>query len=123
MSKQNAIEKLQKKAAQLLLMANRINLLPDNLPELAEVGAQETYLTIDLPFDLSLLKQTRKALGKDWQFNHSFNADDGRKFIVYLSRDKIDLTICLKPTKEGSVCKLNQIGVKEVPIFEVVCHA
>jgi hypothetical protein len=123
MSKQIAIENIQNRANLLLTMAGKLEaMIPDNLPNEAEIWATEHDLRINLPFSLCLFKQVRKLLGRNWKRHRSFSNDQGRKFIIYLAQDKTDLTICLEPEHENATCQRLQVGTKEIPIYRVTCN-
>lgn len=123
MSKQTAIEKLKIEANALLEMAQKIETMLPDLPEMVDVWATDRNLRLDLPFNWNLFRQVRRLLGIEWKSKYRHGDDDGCQYFVYIHHEhKTELVLTMKPYHPGSTCQRKQVGVKEVPVFEVVCN-
>jgi len=122
-TKQTAIENLQQEASELLAIAKKVNnYIPNDLPEVADIWGTRRNIRINLPFDKNLFQVVRAKLGKSWRLASSFSNDEGYLFTTLIHTDGVEVVITMKPDLDGSVCQVKQVGVKEVPIMEVVCQ-
>lgn len=144
MSKIDAIKKAKEKIEALTLMIDFIEqYLPDDkqfdFPVNVSVGVTGSKATtyVDIPYNLDFLRQFRRAMGRGWQppryglvkTDHeshvSFHVEYVRpEYSIKGSRclNKFPILVSLDPRLEKSVCHMEKVGVKEVPIWKIVCE-
>jgi hypothetical protein len=120
MSKQTTVQELKDEATKLLKTAELIEkMLPDDMP--GKIWGTDRNIRITLPFNWSLFQQARRKLGQEWKRLNSFTTDKGDLLITYRQGDA-ELVITLDFAHDGATCERRQVGVKEVPIYQVVCN-
>ena len=95
-----------------------IGLLYDIMP----IGA----LRVDLPRDQKLMTEYLKQVGRGpWRPVKDIwasQSDNGDVYYRFTHEDRpVELTVCFSADRECATCRLEQTGVKEVPIYEMVC--
>ncbi len=87
-----------------------------------------------LPFDFKLINQVKVfvsmqfpefVLSRENQFVWDTSKSAGH-FLEYETqedswRDRVTFQVAFRTEKEGTTCVLNQVGKKEVPVYEVIC--
>lgn len=104
-----------------------LEVLPDDLIKEAKINTYSTDFNIELPYSIEAFYKARRQLGKGWKRVQTWgNAEPGHtyKCIAYKHADfpntEIRFSLQLE-SDNGSTCKLNQVGEKVTPIYEVVC--
>lgn len=125
--KQAAIEGYNQAIAKLQKCRDAVDLLPDALAEIpgADLYSSSDYLRIDLPYTATAFKDARRLLGKDWKregYEWTDKIDGDRIFSLYHKATRIRLMLVLRANVQGATCERRQVGVKEVPVYEVVCN-
>ncbi len=84
-------------------------------------------IRVDLPRAKGLVTEYLKMIAKQGSWRRdgrSRNPErlNGDLYYMYLHRElNVELTICFDAEHKGATCRLEQTGVKEVPVFKVVC--
>lgn len=132
---QKAISKAQQKIEGIQRVIEIARLLPEsNLP--TRINIDEDGIFINLPYDINIYRQYRKLLGKNWQIGgdtwtctqHGGTSVSRHINFVPKSADYTKywdgpyLKVSLVTDVQGSTCQVKQIGIREVPILEVVCN-
>lgn len=84
---------------------------------------------IAIPFDLSAYRIYRRAMGKGWQCDGwattTFDTHIARHRSYYpKGRGYFDgprVLLALDTGLDGATCRMEQVGVKEAPVYKVVC--
>lgn len=102
----------------------------DDVPE-TNIGlfydiTQIGELRVDLPRDQKLMTEYLKLVGQGpWRPKKNAWANQHDSGDIYYDFEhktlKVVLTVCFDADHEGATCRLEQIGVKEVPVYKVVC--
>lgn len=125
--KENAITEYNKALESLAQMRDAVSLIPDALLELpgSFLYHSSEYLRVDIAFTDTAFRQARKLLGTDWRrrkFMPGYKADSGDVYAFYVHKETgVELCLCLDAAQKYASCKRVIVGVKEVPIYEVVC--
>lgn len=126
------IEKLNHELADLDRLP--VNLIAEAFPQGNWVNAWTGRYEFTLPFDFALIKTVKEFMAMQFPnfilaSEHQFVWDESKDagyFIEYSTgeedwRKAVWFTIGFRISTKGSVCVMNQIGTKEVPVFEVIC--
>lgn len=111
-----------------------VNLIAEAFPQGNWTNSYGSRYEFTLPFDFALIKTVKEfmslqfpdfALKSERQFVWDESKDAGY-FMEYSTGEKdwheaVWFTIGFRISKKGSVCVMNQIGTKQVPVFEVIC--
>lgn len=125
--KLDAANRYSEYMAKMEKIRDTIALLPDGLEVFKAriYGNCENYIRIDIPMTITAFADFRRFLGSDWTRDkaaYEYQADDGDRYFSFLRKETgIELKLCLRADSQYATCQRKQVGVKEVPIFEVVC--
>ena len=127
---QKAIEKAQQEIERIRLSIELAQTLPESdLP--IKVGIADTTVHIDLPFNWDIFREYRHLLGRDWESSGEWvttqlNDNSIHYHMTFKHKRQKEvypqLMIALDSDSDRSVCQVKQVGVKEVPVMEVVCN-
>lgn len=128
MSKERAIQSAQKEINNLNAAILFMSLLPefDGVEYTLLATSYGATVTANLPFDIPTYIRFRRAMGKGWKCGTWLvtQHDDGsihRHITFKRGNSPVNLSISLCPEMMNATCHIEQTGVKEVPIFEIVC--
>lgn len=131
---QKAISKAQEKIKGIQAVMSIANLLPESdLP--TRINIDEDCIFVNLPYDVNIYRQYRKLLGENWRIGEDswtctqHGETSISRHINFVPKnagytkywDGPYLKVSLVTDIQGSTCQVKQVGVKEVPILEVVC--
>lgn len=130
--KQSAIKRAQKRIEEIERGIEMVKKLPDGPFDFPVwINCTDDVVHVHLPFDLEAFKVFRKAMAGEWRCdNWKEMSHNDRSFSRWRNywpkgtdqwRDGY-VAITLDTDLQGSTCQLVQKGIKEVPIFEVVCQ-
>ncbi len=112
-----------------------INLISEVFPNCHWSNSWLNSFECTLPFDFSLIATVREfmqmhfpnewKLKRENQFVWDSSKDAGH-FLEYETTeenywDRVEFQFAFRTGREGTTCVLNEIGKKEVPIYEVIC--
>jgi len=118
-------EKLRKRVC---LMRTVIDLMEQEFPQGSWSVTWLCEAVFALPFDNSLVLAVKEFVAtklpefeemRDQQYVWDNSVEAGR-FLEW-SDGSLYFEVSFRTSREGSVCVLNQIGTKVVPVYEVVC--
>ncbi len=128
---QKAIKKAHMDIEKLQATIELAKLLPESdLP--TRINITTDTIHVNLPFDWSVYRKYRQLLGKEWESDIEWvttqherdNSISHHKSFQRKGQKGTwpNLMIALDSSSDKSVCQVKQVGVKEVPIMEVVCN-
>lgn len=142
MSKKQAKNEIEAKIKMMKVGLIGLDLLPESeeFPFPVEIFPSVTSygctLNIKLPYNLDALRQYRKAMGRGWRMdgewietqfedeasrhNSFFRPElspDGKDFL-----NPFQVILAMHTSVKQSICHIEQVGVKEVPIWRVICE-
>jgi hypothetical protein len=122
MNKQDMIRYIESKIAEYQKQLKLVKTFPDfdglNIRSFVIVAGG---VGLFIPYDLTILRQIRKAMGKGWRLCYThFDEVNGKYYLAYKGNDDRDLTIHLE--SDSTTCHRIQTGTKEIPIYDVVCQ-
>ena len=126
--KLNAIKGYDVLITRLAAIRDTIDLLPDDLEGFKATIYHncEDYIRVDIPMTLTAFADFRRFLGSDWKRKpnaYEYQAFAGDRYFSFLHRKTgVELRLCLRADSEFATCERKQVGVKEEPIYEVVCQ-
>jgi hypothetical protein len=117
-----AIDNINQKIAKLVRLSAAIESLPDFDTRQLYDSCEEICATI--PYDLAKIREVRAALGSDWEVRDNPYVMESGSWVVRYQKVN-DPTICLvlfaDAYGDGATCKRVKVGVKELPIYKIVC--
>lgn len=130
---ESKISRLQRAVADLDLFP--IELITQVFPEAEIQWWWDTDIEITLPMRWSLIEEVKMFMQEQFPSaklycDHQVVWDDSKSAGYFLNwhlpteipHDYIPIKFGFRSNKSGSTCVLNQIGTKEVPVFEAVCQ-
>lgn len=106
-----------------------INQLPSSLIDKVDFSASVSGadLIIKLPYSIPALAKARKELGKGWKREMIWGQQSPGftyKCFSFVNPNfpGVKIRLDLEMGRAGSTCKLNLVGEKTVPVYEVVCN-
>lgn len=142
MGKETAIKTTQKDIDLLSFALENMDLLPDDeqfdfpVKMSISTGLDSATVHIDIPYTIEYLRQYRRAMGPGWKVESGWCttqllsgvcrhksyirpefSPDGHDYL-----NPFIVMITVDPRMDKSVCHIEQDGVKEVPIWKVVCE-
>jgi hypothetical protein len=108
------------------------------IPDLSQLGfpVEEGYfgsskdgiVCIHLPYNVECYRRFRRLLGKGWKADHwwftQHQTDNNMVRNISIYRNGFTgahIMVKLDPRLDKSICQVKQVGVKEVPVMQIIC--
>jgi len=91
------------------------------------VNQYSASISVRLPYNQEYYTEFRRAMGNGWTGGKWYTTQHGGKSVsrhtsfTWPGIEKAEVMIAMHTDIETSICQIKQVGVKEVPILEVVC--
>lgn len=131
------LEQAENRANEMIKSIQAALDLANKLPvcDFAQYYIAEEVVAVHLPFNWKLYRQYRKLLGNDWKTGDTWTTTQHEDYISkhknFIPADSeakswlyadVYLKICLDTNLVNSLCHIEQIGIKEMPVYEVKCE-
>jgi len=120
--KQKAHERLNYLAGLTEECHHLVNRLPVDFNFEVSLSVTSSSVHVSIPYDLNCFRQYRSAMGRGWKSYKPYMSDTHKVYTYTYSLYRPIIYLALHPNMVGATCSIKQVGVRETPIYEVICE-